>query len=201
MVSKQVLREIYLAKRLTLSKSEWHIRNEAVIQQLIELIEKRGANRIHTFLPIAKKKEVNTLQLIEYFRSDPKKTFIIPKSEEEGELSHYLLNGQTVIRNNKWGVPEPLHGEKAAINDIDFVVVPLVIADKANHRIGYGKGYYDRFLKVIPNAYKVGVSLLPSLDQIPYVEANDVPLNRIVLPSTKESLNPFTKKGVSQYRY
>ena len=184
MVSKQVLREIYLAKRLTLSKSEWHIRNEAVIQQLIELIEKRGANRIHTFLPIAKKKEVNTLQLIEYFRSDPKKTFIIPKSEEEGKLSHYLLNRQTVIRNNKWGVPEPLHGEKAAKKDIDYVVVPLVIADKANHRIGYGKGYYDRFLKVIPNAYKVGVSLLPSLDQIPYVEANDVPLNRIVLPST-----------------
>ena len=145
---------------------------------------KKGSQSDTYIFTHSQKKGINTLQLIEYFRSDPKKTFIIPKSEEEGELSHYLLNGQTVIRNNKWGVPEPLHGEKAAINDIDFVVVPLVIADKANHRIGYGKGYYDRFLKVIPNAYKVGVSLLPSLDQIPYVEANDVPLNRIVLPST-----------------
>lgn len=182
MASKQILREVYLAKRLFLTAEEWEIRNKSVVLQLIDLIEKRESKNIHCFLPIRSKNEVDTFQVIDHFKDRNDVRFIIPKTEKEGQLSHYVLNDSCKIMTNKWGIPEPILGDLADIESIELVIVPLVVADKLGNRIGYGKGYYDRFIAQIPTTYTVGVSLLPLLDEILFVEENDVPLNSIVTP-------------------
>ena len=62
--------------------------------------------------------------------------------------------------------------------DIDVVLIPLIVFDENGHRIGYGKGYYDRFLESCrPDTLKVGLSILPPIKEIPEVEAHDIPMD------------------------
>ena len=82
----------------------------------------------------------------------------------------------------KWGIPEPIEGESAATEDIDVVLIPLIVFDENGHRIGYGKGYYDRFLESCrPDTLKVGLSILPPIKEIPEVEAHDIPMDYCIL--------------------
>lgn len=182
MASKQVLREIYLSKRLFLSEQEWALRNQSIIKQVISLIEDKNYRYIHTFLPIHQKREIDTYQFISHYKNKEEVQFVIPKTEKGNLMSHYVYDSQCTVEANKWGIPEPIKGDLADISKIDLVLVPLIIADKLGQRIGYGKGYYDRFLTSIPQAKKVGVSLLPLLDEILFVEGNDISLDLTIYP-------------------
>ena len=81
------------------------------------------------------------------------------------------------------GIPEPLNGNKIKINLIEVVFVPLIIVDKIGNRVGYGKGYYDRFLsncdkKVI----KVGLSFFDIIEKIEDTTYSDIRLNYCITP-------------------
>lgn len=180
MASKQTLREVYLSKRLTLSDKEYQHRNALITDRLINFIEANEINSIHLFLPIIKKKEFNTYPLIDHLKERGIKIYI-PKVVSATELEHYMLDESCVIEENNWGVPEPVSGTKFKLQRVDLILVPLIIADKSGHRIGYGKGYYDRFLKEV-EANKVGISLMPLLDEIPFVENNDISLDELISP-------------------
>ncbi|QSE97902.1 5-formyltetrahydrofolate cyclo-ligase [Fulvivirga lutea] len=178
MASKQVLREVYLAKRLTLTEEEYGRRNELILNKVLALIAEVNPLIIHFFLPIKSKREIDLTSVIDQF---PSSKFVIPKTESNGELKHFIFNSETKMLQNKWGIMEPQEGIEVDPKDIDLVIVPLIIADKLGHRIGYGKGYYDRFLAKI-EALKVGVSLQPLLDKIDYSEATDVELDKVITP-------------------
>lgn len=180
MASKQILREVYLEKRLSLTDKEYKVRNKSIVEQVISLIDTNSYHYIHLFLPITAKKEVNTYGIIEHYKAHNQIQIVVPKIEENGLMSHYVYDDQCVIENNKWGIPEPISGNLADLDKIDLVLVPLVIADKLGNRIGYGKGYYDRFLVQVPKAMKVGISLLPLLDEILHVEEIDIVLDKII---------------------
>ena len=180
MASKQTLREVYLSKRLTLSDIEYQLRCELITERILNLVEENGIDSVHLFLPILKKKEFNSYPLINELKIKGV-TIYIPKVVSNSELEHFILDDQCVIEENSWGIPEPVKGNAIKEFNADLILVPLIIADKKGHRIGYGKGFYDRFLKEV-NSKTVGISLLPLLDEIPFVESNDVPLNRIISP-------------------
>lgn len=179
MADKGTLREVYLSKRLMLSVAEYERRSAKLIAKAIDLIIERNAKNVHIFLPIVAKNEVDTWQVINYFNDNPEVRFIIPKTQPQGELNHYLLNEQCRIELNNWGIPEPISGEIADINSIDLVFVPLVVADKYGNRIGYGKGYYDRFL-ARTDVFKVGLSMQTLLDEIPFIEETDAALDNVL---------------------
>jgi 5-formyltetrahydrofolate cyclo-ligase len=64
-----------------------------------------------------------------------------------------------------------------------MILVPLLTFDLLGHRIGYGKGYYDRFLKLCrPTAQKIGISLFDPEDQLP-AEDYDIKLTQVITPS------------------
>ena len=98
----------------------------------------------HLLCPQSK---IKRLTLLFYYPSclEKDKQPAIPKVLDDFQLEHYLLSDQTSLKINNFGIPEPQHGIKINPIQIDVVFVPLLIFDNQGHRVGYGKGYYDRF--------------------------------------------------------
>ena len=111
------------------------------------------------------------------------KKIIIPKINGL-DLNHYLYESNMLIQKNNLGIPEPLNGLKVKINLIEVVFVPLIIVDKLGNRVGYGKGYYDRFLnKVDKKIIKVGLSFFDIIEKIDDITDNDIRLNYCITPN------------------
>ncbi len=183
MVDKSTLRRVYLEKRLTLSQDELFRRNDQLVATLLSHIDFTAFKYIHLFVPILKKKEVNTWKVMEAVRNTNQSAkFVTSRMLKDGELEHFEIDVTTRFEENKWGVPQPVGACRADIGKIDLVLIPLIVYDKQGHRIGYGKGYYDRFLKKIAQAYKLGVSLGPPLDVISDNNAYDVRMDACVSP-------------------
>ncbi|PHS65729.1 MAG: 5-formyltetrahydrofolate cyclo-ligase [Flavobacterium sp.] len=136
----------------------------------------------HIFLPIPNKKEVNTEYLLHILQGKDK-SIIVPKVHiETGELSHILLQDNTLLKPSNYKVPEPVSGIEISPPQINVVFVPLLAYDKKGNRLGYGKGFYDRFLvKCKPETIFIGLSLFEPEDEIP-IEETDVPLHFCVTP-------------------
>jgi 5-formyltetrahydrofolate cyclo-ligase len=82
-----------------------------------------------------------------------------------------------------WGIPEPLGSEIIAPESIDLVLLPLVAFDLAGNRVGYGKGFYDRYLALCrPDCLKIGISLFDPVTRIEEVEGHDIPLDMAICP-------------------
>ena len=99
------------------------------------------------------------------------------------EMTHFLLTDNTLIKQNTWGVPEPQNGLPVPNSEIDVVFIPLLAYDKKGHRVGYGKGFYDRFLsKCRPETIKVGLSFFEPEALIENLDPTDIPLDFCVTP-------------------
>jgi len=183
MVDKHTLRKVYLEKRLFLSTQEYTFRNLQLQSQLFNHFDLSSYKSVHIFMSIDEKKEVLTAPIIEELKKRNRQVVInISKSLPDGELSHFEFASDTIIKKNKWGIPEPHNAKPSNLNTIDLVFIPLISFDKTGHRIGYGKGYYDRFLKKVPTAKKVGLALTPPLDLIHYSNEMDVKLDLCITP-------------------
>lgn len=136
----------------------------------------------HIFLPISAKKEVNTEYLMHILQGKDKSIIVSKADFSTGEMKHFLLQENTVLKTSAYGIPEPVAGIEISPDMIDVVFVPLLAFDQKGHRIGYGKGFYDRFLKKCKSeAIFVGLSFFEPEPEI-FFEATDVPLNFCVTP-------------------
>ena len=73
-------------------------------------------------------------------------------------MKSYIFNEETLLKKNKYDIPEPINGKEFKEN-IDVIFIPLLAYDKKGNRVGYGKGFYDRFLRTQKNnIIKVGLS-------------------------------------------
>ncbi|MGI9542906.1 MAG: 5-formyltetrahydrofolate cyclo-ligase [Cyclobacteriaceae bacterium] len=181
-MNKATLRKQYLGKRAALSKKIHQEKSEAIAELFFDNISLNNYKSLHTFLPIKKNLEVDTYLIIREVRKRyPKLGLVVPKIQDYG-LEHYILAQDTIIAPGPYSVPEPQGAERFEEQQIDIVLVPLLVFDIRGHRIGYGKGYYDRFLAEHPEALKVGLSLFAPVDQIPEVSLNDIALDMIITP-------------------
>lgn len=136
----------------------------------------------HIFLPISSKKEVNTEYVLHILQGKDKSIVVSKADFSTGEMKHILLQENTVLKTTEYGIPEPVSGIEISSEILDVVFVPLLGYDKNGHRIGYGKGFYDRFLsKCSPNTIFVGLSFFEAEPEI-MVEATDIPLNFCITP-------------------
>jgi 5-formyltetrahydrofolate cyclo-ligase len=84
---------------------------------------------------------------------------------------------------NSWGITEPESGELVSPKCLDMVLVPLLVFDKQGKRVGYGKGFYDRFLSQCrSNVLKVGLSYFKPIEKIGDADTYDIPLDICVTP-------------------
>jgi 5-formyltetrahydrofolate cyclo-ligase len=137
----------------------------------------------HIFLTIPEKKEIDTSFLLSILHGKDK-SIVVPKVSQKNELEHFLLTDSTKLKMSTWGIPEPADGIEISEVKIDVVFVPLLAFDKKGNRVGYGKGFYDTFLrKCKKSVIKVGLSLFEAEEQISDINKNDIPLNYCVTPN------------------
>lgn len=183
-VNKTELRKKYKQLRQNLSLSQIDDYSITIANKLLEL-DIWDASFYHIFLSIETKKEINT-EFILSILSGKDKHIVIPKSNfDTGELTHYLLTDSTTIKTNAYNIPEPVDGIEVKPEQLDIVFIPLLAFDKQGNRVGYGKGFYDRFLaQCKPETIKIGVSFFDAEEKIEDVFENDIPLNYCVTPNT-----------------
>jgi 5-formyltetrahydrofolate cyclo-ligase len=140
----------------------------------------------HIFLPIIEKKEPDTSYLLSILQAKDKK-IVVPKVSGN-QLRHYLLTDGTRLNKSKWNIPEPVNGNEVLPEKIDVVFIPLLAFDEKGNRVGYGKGFYDYFLRRCrPEVIKVGLSLFEAVDEITDVSEEDVALDYCVTPEKNYS--------------
>jgi 5-formyltetrahydrofolate cyclo-ligase len=180
---KKELRQKYKALRNQLSESDLEEMSLAIANKVlaIPIWEK---TYFHIFLPITEHKEVNT-EFILHLLSGKDKEIVVSKSDfETRTMTHFLLTDNTKIKKNEYNIPEPFDGLEVPTNKIDVVFVPLFAFDKTGHRAGYGKGFYDKFLKECkPETIKIGLSFFEAEDKIEDVFESDVKLDYCVTPN------------------
>ncbi|MEQ9373595.1 MAG: 5-formyltetrahydrofolate cyclo-ligase [Imperialibacter sp.] len=182
-MDKQALRKQYLDKRKALSYQEWQAACDSLFDQVKANKELIGRGPVHIFLPIEKFKEVDTWPIIRWLWREGIRTMTSLTDIEQGTLSHVWFDDKTHFNTSKWGIPEPVYTPPADPSLCTVIFVPLLVADKHGNRIGYGKGFYDGFLSSIsPATGKVGLSLLPILEEIHEAEQHDVKLDMVLAP-------------------
>ncbi|RZJ51288.1 MAG: 5-formyltetrahydrofolate cyclo-ligase [Chryseobacterium sp.] len=180
--NKKELRLEYKNFRKELSPDEIEEKSLAIANNLIQL-SIWDKTYYHVFLPIEEQKEINT-EYILHLLSGKDKEIVVSKSDFETRgMSHFLLTDNTKIKKNEYNIPEPVNGLPVAPEMIDVVFVPLLVFDTLGNRVGYGKGFYDKFLSECkPETVKIGLSFFEAEDQIEDVFELDVKLNFCVTP-------------------
>lgn len=189
-IDKKKYRTVYLGKRKMLGAKDFDKKNARLLYHFHDFFEKHQANLIHSFLSIEKNKEVNTWPMIEWLKHQGKKIAVSRCSTTSNELTHYIFEDYKQLKESKYGIPEPQNGTIVQPKNLDAVLIPLIVFDRMGQRIGYGAGYYDRFLAECPShCLKVGLSLAPPLDEIPFVELHDIAMDYCITPHGVYSFN------------
>lgn len=182
-VDKKKIKTVFLRKRKSLTDAEYDKRNAKLFYSFSQLIEDKDPKRVHVFLPIEKQKEVDTWIMIKYLRALGIEMAVSRMSSSSNDLEHFILENRKQLEENHLGILEPKEGKKVEAESLDMVLVPLVIFDQQGHRVGYGKGYYDKFLSQCNSScIKVGLSLLNPVDELSCVEPHDVSLDFCISP-------------------
>ncbi len=181
-MTKAELRQLYLHKRSLLSDQEVAQGNASIIQHLKQL-DFSQLKVIHLFLPIAHHHEVDLWAFIHWLweaRSNIKT--VVPKCNfKSGEMKACVLNKNTKLATDNFGIPEPIEETIIDNEEIDLVLTPLVVCDKQGHRVGYGKGFYDAFFKTCrADVQKIGVGFFPPIKSISDVHEGDVELDNYI---------------------
>jgi len=180
--NKKELRLQYKNLRKALTLDEIEEKSLAIANNLIQLPiwEK---TYFHLFLPIEEQKEVNT-EYVLHLLSGKDKEIVVSKSDFETRImTHFLLTDNTKIKKNEYNIPEPVSGLKVPAETIDVVFVPLLAFDVLGNRVGYGKGFYDKFLSECkPETIKIGLSFFEAENQIEDIFELDIQLDYCVTP-------------------
>jgi len=187
-MEKEEARKHFLSKRKRLSDETFSALNSKLCDVFFRSIDLRTVKTLHTFLPIKKQKEVDTWLIIGRLEKEfPHIRVAIPRvNNESSAIESFLFEGEHQLSENMWGIPEPNSGIPIQSHEIDIVLTPLVVADLKGNRVGYGRGFYDRFL-VETRARKVGLSLFPPIEQLTGIDPTDVPLDALITPEQSYS--------------
>lgn len=183
---KAAARSLYKEKRQTLSEAERAKLDDLLLIQL-QTIQLPFITFLLSYWPIGQHKEPNTHLFTDYLEfQNPDLIICYPKTNfKEHTIQAMQTNDDTRFRKNEYGLYEPGDGVVVGPPGIDMVFVPLLSFDISGIRVGYGKGFYDRYLSQCRrDCLKIGFSYFEPLDKIDDANLFDVPLNLCVTPST-----------------
>lgn len=193
-MEKSTLRKIYLEKRKKLHENDIRSLSKKIFENFISEFTVSKNQKVHCFLSISKKNEVDTNFFLEYFFKNNIRVFV-PKVVDE-ELISIEITEESALLENSWGIKEPVENIDSGIKDFDLILVPLLYADSFGNRVGYGKGFYDRFFSEInPNSLKIGLNFFSPEELIDDVAPFDIALDYLVTPTAVLSFTGFTSKS------
>ena len=183
MESKNKIRLLYKSKRLGIDQEQRGLLSEKIKTNVLQyFLGKVGIQHIHIFLPIDKLNEVNTFPLIKALQDQGKTVYTSTSDFQNGVMHTVKLAADPLFGSDKFGIPVPLDPVEGSNSLLQAVLIPLLAYDLGGHRLGYGKGFYDKFLsRLAPGVLKVGLSFFPAEKSIP-TEEHDVRLDSCINP-------------------
>lgn len=182
---KSQLRKIYLTKQESLTESERREMSLHINGHFFENFDLDDVRYLHLFLSIAEKGEVDTSFIINDLWGDyvNVKTIVPRVNFEKDVLENLEFNSESKLKVSDWGIPEAVGDEFIDEKKLDIVLVPMLCFDERGFRVGYGKGFYDKFLsKCREDCLKVGLSFFAPVDEIEDVNDFDVKLDYCITP-------------------
>ncbi|MES2417668.1 MAG: 5-formyltetrahydrofolate cyclo-ligase [Bacteroidota bacterium] len=179
---KSILRKQALEQRNLLTADVVAKLSQKLLEQFKRL-NFSNIKSIHFFLPISHQKEPDTFLMIDWLQENfPEVEVVVSKSDFDSNLmSHYHYNGKADLLNNHYHIPEPQKAQPFT-GVPDWVIIPLLAFDKQGYRVGYGKGFYDRFLQNL-KTQKIGLSFFDAVPGITDVHENDIRLDQCITPN------------------
>lgn len=190
---KADLRKKYLERRLQLTPAQVQGFSEAVTAQFFSAFKPRKSQIIHIFLPMNKFNELNTRLIIDECWSKGMCIFVPRINGNQLESVEFCRDSEIV--QHPWGLSEPT-GLSSGVQ-FDFVLVPMLYCDPKGQRIGYGKGFYDRFFSSLNyKVPKIGLNMFSPDEIIDDAVATDVAMDYLVTPYEVLSFGTLTSKSL-----
>ena len=179
-MTKSELRKEKLNMRKNLDREARTLASKVIFEKVVSLKEFEDSNTVLIYLSY--NSEVETRLLIEYALATGKNV-CVPVVQEEGQMIAVEINSFENLVKNRYDICEPKDDSKeVSKKSIDLAVIPGTVFDAECNRIGYGKGYFDNFLKGT-KIFKVALAFDEQIaDSIP-VEANDVKMDMVITPT------------------
>lgn len=184
-MTKKELRNIFKEKRKALSVHDIEKFNDLILINFQKL-KLPFINCVHTYVASLKLGEPDTATIVRYLQfKNPLIKIVIPKIDiHSGNINHYHFDEGVELITNAYGIDEPKEGNLISEDEIDLVLIPLLAFDRRGFRVGFGKGYYDKFLaRCKPNVIKTGLSFFDPVDEIKDISGFDIPLNFCITPA------------------
>jgi 5-formyltetrahydrofolate cyclo-ligase len=183
-MTKQELRKLYKEKRNAISSKD-KLKLDDLLLIRFQQLAFEHVHTLFTYWPMAGQAEPNTHLFSGYLRHMiPGLRLVYPVCNfTDASMKAYEINEDTVYTTNSYGITEPREGTLVLPGEIDLVLVPLLICDQEGYRVGYGKGFYDRYLASCrEDVLTVGFSYFEPVEKIIDTQAFDVPLNYCITP-------------------
>lgn len=180
---KKEIRQKYKDLRQGLTPEAIEDKSLAIANRLLQL-DIWDKIYYHLFLSIEEQKEIDTEFILQILAGKDKEIVVSKSDFGTLEMTHYLLTDNTKFKKNEYNIPEPVDGLEVPVTKIDVVFVPLLAFDLKGNRVGYGKGFYDKFLSECkPETIKIGLSFFEAEEFIEAISGNDIGLDFCVSPN------------------
>lgn len=184
-MTKKEIRKIELEKRIQLSVGELKDKSALISDQFNNFIQ-LSVQYLLSYYPLKERNEFD-VSICEKIIKDksPSVKVAWPKiASNTAGMDAYLIEKDKLFIKNKFNILEPLDGDIVSPELIDMVFVPLIAFEEKGFRVGYGRGFYDRYLPDCrQDAFKIGFSFFEAVDRIDDINEFDVPLNLCITPT------------------
>jgi 5-formyltetrahydrofolate cyclo-ligase len=183
--TRQAMRE----RREAMTPGERLEKSRRICRRVLDLIRDGETVMVYS----SKELEVNTTPLIGELLASGNPVIVPIIVREDVSLRLSYLKDPSVLVTSTFGVPEPIGNEiPAQPGEVDTIILPMLGFDRRGGRLGYGAGYYDRFLARNPRIRRIGIAFsCQEAEEIP-CEANDIHMNLII---TEEGIVYSDGKG------
>ena len=181
---KKEARKLFKEKRESISGSQ-KLKFDDLILIQFQKLDLPFIDNAMSFYSMEEKNEVNSFIITEYLLfKNPSLQLVYPRMiESEINLEAVICNADSAFAENEFGITEPIGNDIISPSELEVVLVPLLAIDIHGNRVGYGKGYYERFLKQCSeHCIKIGLSYFEPIDNIDDANEFDVPLDLCITP-------------------
>ena len=183
---RQALRIEMMKRRAAMSQEQVQWLSAAIVTRMADLVPLIRAQRIMVFASI--NNEVDLRPFIQQ-QAEQGKIIFLPRTNKDGNLDAVEFKGWENTKTGAFGICEP-QGEETDIAQIEAVIVPGLVFDGHGFRLGYGKGYYDRFLCLLASTvFTCGVCYEFQVVDNVYPHIGDVPVHWIVTEKSELAIN------------
>ena len=175
-MNKQELRKAIRTRKRAMTEEEIERRSQALCRKFLESSAYRDCRTLYGYLPY--NQEVRTLPILAQALADGKQV-AVPKVYGD-DMKFIVLTDLTQVSRGYAGIPEPIADEPVAEDETALVLMPGLAFDPQGHRIGYGGGFYDKFLSREPN--HPTLALCYEFQMVEHLETEefDIPVDTVI---------------------